>query len=288
MTRASRLRTWTRPARHALAYGGLRVFVGALACLPLGLALAAGALSGRVIGRLAFRTRRTAARGLSTVDPRPGLVSEHFASLGRRFVEVALLERMLAAGRIQVPPEAVDALRAPLQVGRGALVLTAHFGNWELLGAAVARAGLEIHSVAAQMGGGPLHRWLARARAAAGLTLHPPGGGARSAVERLQGGGLLAIFFDLATRERARDLPFFGRPTAFSRTSERLHAATGAVPLLVLPVREGNGYRVTAEPLTSDDPLAEAVARLEAAVHAAPAEWVWLVDRWPGRGKVPP
>jgi KDO2-lipid IV(A) lauroyltransferase len=161
-------------------------------------------------------------------------------------------------------------------------VLTAHYGHWELLGAALAAAGVEVHSVAAREGRGPLHRWLATHRAALGLTVHPPGGGARTAVRRLEDGHPVAIFFDLETRERARTLDFLGRPTRFSRTAERLLGISGASALRLWSVSTGGGrYRLVWADLGGEDPLAEAVAALEAAVRADPVQWVWLVDRWP-------
>lgn len=113
------------------------------------------------------------------------------------------------------------------------------------------------------------------------MVVHPPGGGARTALTRLRDGHPVAIFFDLDTREKARTLDFLGRPTRFSRTAERLLAATGATAVRAW-TRLGPDGRYTLDwaPLSSADPLAEAAAALEAQVRADPTQWVWLVDRW--------
>jgi KDO2-lipid IV(A) lauroyltransferase len=268
-----RLRTWTRPLRHGLAYAVLRGVVAALGWLPLSGARALGAGLGRVVGRLAVRPRSTAVRGFEVVGA-SARVGDHFADLGRRFVEVARGGDALPL--LTVPDALREALRA-----RPVLVLTAHHGNWELLGAALAAAGVEVHSVAARVGRGPLHRWLTRHRAAAGMVVHPPGGGARTALTRLRAGHPVAIFFDLDTREKARTVEFLGRPTRFSRTAERLLAASGATAVRAW-TRLGPDGRYTLDwaPLVSADPLAEAAAALEAQVRADPTQWVWLVDRW--------
>jgi lauroyl/myristoyl acyltransferase len=268
-----RLRTWTRPLRHGLAYALLRGVLAVLGWLPLSGARALGAGLGRVVGRLAWRPRAVAVRGLAAVAA-PERVGDHFADLGRRFVEVARGADALPL--LTVPDALCEVLRR-----RPVLVLTAHFGNWELLGAALAAAGVEVHSVAARVGHGPLHRWLGRHRAQAGMVVHPPGGGARTALTRLRDGHPVAIFFDLDTREKARTLDFLGRPTRFSRTAERLLAASEATALRAW-TRLGPDGRYTLDwaPLSSADPLAEAAAALEAQVRADPTQWVWLVDRW--------
>lgn len=234
---------------------------------------------GRLVGRLALRPRRVVARGLSAAGI-AAPVGDHFADLGRRFVELARLDAALRAGLVRIDPEQVEVLRQAA-AARGSLVLTAHFGHWELLGAALARAGLEVHSVAARAGSGPLHRWLAEIRAGAGLVVHPPGGGARAVLARLAEGRPVAVFFDLDTREKSRHLEFLGRPTRFSRTAERLLDASGASAFRAWTCLEADGhYRLDLQALGSSDPLAEAARHLETAVRLHPAQWVWLVDRW--------
>jgi len=272
--RLRRLRTLTRPARHALAYVALRGLAAVLSRLPLPAAAGLGAALGRVIGWLSRRSRAAVRRGLGAVFA-VERTDAHFADLGRRFAE--LVAAAAALRRFEVPV----ALRERLSAGP-TVVLTAHYGHWELLGAALAAAGVEVHSVAARPGRGPLHRWLARRRAALGVTVHPPDGGARTALERLAGGHPVALFFDLDTREKARTMTFLDRPTRFSRTAERMIALSGARALWLFSVREADGrYRVDWGELTGPDPLAGAVAALEVAVRSDPVQWVWLVDRWP-------
>lgn len=272
--RGRRLRAWTRPVRHGLAYVALRGLAGISSRLPLPVAAGLGAVLGRVVGWLSRRTRAAVGRGLGVLGA-ADRTDAHFADLGRRFAEFVAAGAALQ--RVDVP----EALRLRLSAGP-TVVLTAHYGHWELLGAALAAAGVEVHSVAARAGRGPLHRWLARHRVTLGVTVHPPGGGARTALDRLAGGHPVALFFDLDTREKARTLTFLDRPTRFSRTAERLIALSGARALWLWSVREPDGrYRLAWGELTGPDPLTEAASALEAAVRADPVQWVWLVDRWP-------
>lgn len=283
------LRRLTRPARHAVAFGGLRLLVGALRRLPVDTALAAGETLGRFIGRFARAERRRLMARLAHALPEPPSPDACFADLGRRFAEFACADRLL--DRVELAAEDVARFEAARALGRGVLVATAHLGNWELLAAALAARGHPVHAIAARARRGPLHRWLARHRAALGVVVHAPGSEgraevaravvARAVVARLRGGEAVAIFVDQATAERGRPVPFFGRPAPTPVTFERLLARTGAAPLLVWSARGPDGrHRIRVEALDAGPPLDAVTARIEALVRAHPAQWVWLHDRW--------
>jgi KDO2-lipid IV(A) lauroyltransferase len=200
-----------------------------------------------------------------------------WADLGRRFVAFARGE----ADRVRVPAEAEACLRAALAEGRGVLVCTAHFGHWELLAAALATRGIDAHSLAARASSGPLFAWLAAHRRRLGVTTHGPGSGARVFRARCRSGLATGIFIDQNTGEDGRFVEFFGRPAPTPRTAERLCRLTGAVPLLVLAVPEGQGrWCLEVSPLPVDGLLEAATSRLEAAIRRAPTAWVWQHARW--------
>lgn len=277
------LRRATRPARHALAFAALRALVATLRRLPLRWSLALGAGLGRAAGLAARADRRRMATQLALLDAPPS-VGAFWADLGRRAAELACAERVLP--RVALTPAA----RALIAATRGpALVATAHLGNWELMAAAFARAGLPFAAVAARPKSGPLYAWLARTRARLGVTTLAPGGGARAALAHLRSGRHVALFVDQATGERGRAVPFFGRPAPTPASFERLLAASGATPLFAWTVRQPDGaHAVHLEPVPPGaPPLDWLTARVEALVRAHPTQWIWLHDRWradPGRG----
>lgn len=273
------IRRLTRPARHAFAAALLRLLFGALRLVPTGLALDIGAGLGRLIGLCTrAESRRMADRSTLALGMHAPPIGRCWASLGRRAVEFALAERLL--DRVLLTPETIAAFEAARAEGRGVLLATAHLGNWELMAAALAARGFAVHAVAARPRSGPLHRWLAAHRARLGVRVHGPDGGARAVVERLRAGQAVALFVDQATGRRCRPIAFFGRPAPTPTAFERLLRMTGATPLFIAAERTDDGYRVVVERLSDADPLAEATARIEAAVRRHPAEWVWLHDRW--------
>lgn len=264
------LRRRTRPARHALAYGALRLGVGALRCLPTAVALGLGGALGRLVGLVARRDRARMRAQLAARLPDPPPVGQCFADLGRRFVEFALARRLLGDVALDLPTPAPP---GPL------IVATSHLGNWELLAATLAARGYRVHAIGARRQSGPIFRWLDAERAALGVTVFAPGDG-RRALATLRDGGILAVFVDQRTRERARPIPFLGADAPVPLTLERLRRASGATPLFAWLVRTPDGHRGAVEPLPEADPLGAAIARLEALVREHPRQWVWQHARW--------
>jgi KDO2-lipid IV(A) lauroyltransferase len=270
------LRRLTRPLRHGAAYVALRLLTAGLRRLPIDRALALGERAGVFLSRFAPRDRaRTIAQlehaGLE-VDP-----AACWSDLGRRAVEVALADRMLA--RVDVEPTGLAQLRAAIESGWGVVVATCHLGNWELMAGALAREGVDVHTLAARRGSGPLHAWLGRIRRRLRVRVHHPGGGARTAARHLKRGGALAVFVDQNTGERGRAVPFFGHAAPTPATYERMQRISAATTLFAWNVRGPDGrytVRIEAVPAT----LESVTLRVEARVRAHPTQWVWLHDRW--------
>ncbi|MEZ4463692.1 MAG: lysophospholipid acyltransferase family protein [bacterium] len=273
-----RLRRRTRPLRHAVALVLLQGLAAVLRALPLSWALALGAGAGRALGLLARRDRARMATALALSLPDPPSVGACFADLGRRVAAWVNAARVLPTWRVSA--EALATWEAARAEGRGVLVATAHLGNWELLGGALAAAGVPVVAVGARSQGGPLYRWLARERAALGLVVLGPGGGGQEARRRLQAGETVAFFVDQATRERSRTVEFFGRPAPVPQTLERLQAATGPPVLFVwsTPTPAARPSTPRACPITA--PRTPPPPGWEALIRAAPTRWVWLHDRW--------
>ncbi len=272
------LRRWSRPLRHRLAYGALRLLIALFRLLPLKLSLALGALLGRGLGRLVLKDRRRMRLqlGLLNDPPSPGAC---FADLGRRFAELACAARLLPYFYLE--REERERLDALLAQPRGCLFLTAHLGNWELLAAALASWGYEVHSIAARQKEGPLYRWLAQERARLGVQLYLPGGGAEASLRRLRGGGSLGIFIDQATQERSCMIPFLGYPAPTPLTAQWLQESTGSAAALIWALRDSDGrYKLQLKILPEEGLLEAATAHLEQLVRSQPQQWIWLHPRW--------
>jgi Kdo2-lipid IVA lauroyltransferase/acyltransferase len=260
-----------------------------------------------VVGRHAALTRTNleAALGAQTTQAERA----RLARAVRRFAARQLAEWIrLARG---APPEGPRAARGrwieelveldpsiaildeALARGRGAIVVTAHIGNWELLAARLRRRGHGGAVVGRERPRDPTADWLVRMRAAYGVTSLSQDSPPRRLLAVLREGQTLGILADLEVRRLSGAfLPFFGRP-AWTMTAPAALARAAHLPLL--PARctavDGQRYRlVFDEPLELDRGLDRREATLELSgrlaavyerwVRANPEQWAWHQPRW--------
>ena len=186
----------------------------------------------------------------------------------------------------------IERLEGELARGRGALVVTAHLGNWELLAAVLRRRGLEGAVVGRTRGDDPDANWLVRMRERVGLRTIPQDSSPRRLLEVLHRGQVLGLLCDLEVRRLDGEfLPFFGVP-ALTMTAPAALARAHRTPLV--PVRcvlRGERYRLLVEePLELDpglsrrqattDLLSRMNARFEAWIREDPEQWAWHQHRW--------
>ena len=121
-----------------------------IAWLPRKLALFIGVYLGTVVFLLSNREKDKACKhleqSLGIMQPRVGqLVRRSFQNIGKNLMEFMQMPRMSTETIHQlVTFEGREHIDKALAQGRGAIILTAHFGNWELLGAKILADGLSL------------------------------------------------------------------------------------------------------------------------------------------------
>lgn len=190
--------------------------------------------------------------------------------------------------------DSIEVLDAELARGRGAIVVTAHIGNWELLCAALRRhGGYPGAVVGLERRRDSSSDWLVEMRRAYGVETIAQRSHPRRILRVLQDGGVLGLLCDLEVRRLAGEfVPFFGHP-ALTMTAPAALARAHRAPLL--PARCVLGadgrYRLGFdEPLALDPVLERAAAardllerlnrRYEVWIRAAPEQWAWHQPRW--------
>ncbi|MDW8344292.1 MAG: hypothetical protein RMM51_07355 [Verrucomicrobiae bacterium] len=190
--------------------------------------------------------------------------------------------------------------------GRGRILLTLHYGDWELLGLAAAAFGLPMTVVAREMRNEALAERLRAVRELTGNRVIPQAGAVRKLYQTLRAGGTVAMLADLNGRMRGGGVwvKFFGLPVFNTASVAALALRTGAVvavfvaePLSAGRVRIRSLGRVDYEP--SGDSEADVVGltqrymdMAEAVIREHPEWWMWSYRRWryrlsPERGRYP-
>ena len=267
----------------------------------------AGTLGAR-IGRLAEvvlgRRRRIAEENIRAAlgDPVDGLPARTLArraleQLGMSFVEFLWLRgRRPEELRALVTLEGMEPLLARGREGKGVVLVTGHYGNWELLGATLRACGLPVRYLLPPQSNAASDAYFDGVRRSLGIEPVEIGFGMRGALRSLRAGDFLAMLPDQDARKVGIHVPFFGRPASTHTGPARLAVRSGCPIAVGFIEREGPGRfraRVDAvlDPRRDADEEAEVLrltremtARVEDAVRRRPDHWYWLHRRW----KTPP
>jgi Kdo2-lipid IVA lauroyltransferase/acyltransferase len=261
--------------KDRLLFQLMRAFVQAFSLLPDFVLYALGVLGG-YIGFLVDRRHVAIAMvNLAIAFPdrsereRRRIVRASYLNLGRGVAECVrlggffyrrLIERV-AYERFQYWDEIKR--RYP---GRGIVVLSAHFGNFELLATAHALHGHQItlvHHTQRFLAGDALITWV---RERAGVDVVRKRSAARAMLKALGDGQLVGVPFDQnAKRGEAIFVPFFGEPAATSRTLARLVQKSHAIVVPVFIVREPDNrhHRIVIQDQIALQESADAQADIE-------------------------
>ena len=183
-------------------------------------------------------------------------------------------------------------LEAALARGHGAIALTGHLGNWELLGSFFRHLGFPGSIVARRIYYEPFDRVIVRLRQS-GLvsTIYhddPP----RVLLGELRANHVVGMSADQdIDRLDGIFVPFFGKPAWTPTAPAKIALASGAAIVPVFLIHEGEGYRLfVEEPIWPDrtQEKSEAVKMLtvtwsqvvERFIRKFPDQWVWMHHRW--------
>jgi KDO2-lipid IV(A) lauroyltransferase len=199
----------TRRALLAVLFGPVGRLLPFAWCGPIARVGAA------VAWRAGFR-RDVAMRNLTLAFPemsdasRAAIARDSMRSLLTVFLELLTLRHLSRRGiRRWLVVENIELLRS---IGpEGALLLSAHVGNWELLALGAAEiAGVPFAVVVKEQNDG---RQLERMRTSRGNRLIPTGRGARETSVLVRSGGVVAMLGDQSAPEGEHDTEMFGIPT---------------------------------------------------------------------------
>ncbi len=219
----------------------------------------------------------------------------HLAQLGGEFLRFRWLsgERKRALVRV----ENLDAFVAAFRKQKGVLVLTGHFGNWEVATVAGIQSYPEVrgrfHFVRRPIKPRWLD-WLVTARFnRAGFGVIGKRGSLDRIVRLLEAGDVIVFPFDqYAHRPDGIDVEFFGHPAGTFKSLAIIALATGAPVIPAASWRQQDGHHVLRfeEPVAvvEHDKSSEAIrlttrafnAALERLILRHPEQWYWVHRRW--------
>jgi KDO2-lipid IV(A) lauroyltransferase len=287
------------PPIHHAEYAMARSLERVVSALPERAADTFGRNTGRMLFRLGVR-RNVVDENLRIAFPdrddawidRTAMAS--YEHLGREAAAMLRLSKLDANAVIErthiVGWEDIQQARS---LGRGIILVTGHFGNWEMAAAAVASRGVSIGAIVRRQGNRIVDERLQQLRRNLGVETIYQGQAPARVPRILRANGVVGIVADQDARRSGIFVPFFGRPASTHRGPAlfalRLGAPVFCCMARRLPGRdvryEVKGERVDFAPTGNLDHdvlalTADLAGRLEREIREAPEQYFWFHRRW--------
>jgi KDO2-lipid IV(A) lauroyltransferase len=221
------------------------------------------------------------------------IAQRSYMNWGRSTMEFAA-QRHLSKENIldMVTLDGIESFDEALDCGRGAVLITAHLGNWELLAAAVAQCGYPVHVTDTDHSNPIVHRIIDELRERHQVKLISPRQPVRYLLKLLESNQFVAYLPDQDARGSGVFVEFFGRPAWTLRAPAVFAMRRGCPVVTGFLVREGNDNHraIFGRALWPDRNLKgeEAVVELtqritriiEDMVRQYPEQYFWVHRRW--------
>ena len=289
----------TKRIRYRLEYLAVVVLIFVLNLIPYRIALKFG----DTIGLLAFsvfRLRREVALGnleksfgeTYTRKEIRRIAARAYRNIGRGMIEYGLfpslkkkkLERFLTIS-------GEENLRKIDGAGRGAVLVTGHFGSWELMGAFLASRGWPIDYLVGEQHNLMVNRLMNDHRRLFGIGLIDMGVAARGVIKAVRNGRMVCMLSDQDAGSDGVIVRFLGRPASTPKGPAAFALKTGAPLACGFIVRDGFQQRVIIEPPVEFKPSGDKendiekltqryTDLLESYIRRYPDHWFWPHRRW--------
>lgn len=181
-----------------------------------------------------------------------------------------------------------------LAYGKGIVLATAHSGNWELLGGALALNGYPIVGVAQKQANGDMDRLINEYRTLVGMHVTYKNG-VREMIKLLGQGYVIGLLMDQDASTDGVELEFFGRKASCPQGPAFLARLKDAplLPTFITENSDGTHTVIIKEPFfiqkseNKQEDIKQTTERLtriiEDHIRQHPTEWFWMHNRWKQR-----
>ncbi|MFK7945147.1 MAG: lysophospholipid acyltransferase family protein [Paracoccaceae bacterium] len=234
--------------------------------------------------------RRRALENLAFVWPeksheeRRAIAWEAAGQFTRLCAEYAGLDKLVHGAEIRA--QGLDHLAACKASGRGMILVSAHYGNWEAARVAAKRAGCEIGIIYRAFNNRYLDRYTMDLIPVAGNPVLQKGRqGMRQLVGHVTGGGAVLILVD-QRNSGAPWMDFLGKPAETVTAAADLAQRTGAALIPTRAVRNVSERRFEVSfepPVTAETPkkmMRQVNDRISSWIEEHPGQWFWFHRRW--------
>jgi len=291
--------------RSLFEFSLYQIFAGLIRFFPRKIILFLGRETGRLFFHLSRKHHNIALKNLYTAlgkDKTPSEIENiaklSFQHFGKTFLDMIYLAQLKPEKRNSyLIPDGLENLQTALDKGKGVLLLSAHFGLWEIISAILSKAG-KLKVVARPLDNPLMEKELLKLRNALGAMVISKYHASRNILQALRKNEIVAILIDQnVLREESVFVDFFSKKASTTPGLAMFHLRTEAaiIPAFCCPTRD-NKYIIkilkpVEVPLSDDSQtnilnITQACTKvIEEQIRVQPESWLWFHDRWKSRPK---
>lgn len=275
---------------------------GLIRLLPSSLAMGFGETIGKIFYLIDKRHRLVTHSNLKkalgqekTPEELAKIAIGSFINLGLSLIEFCRFPSILTEENLHnfVEIEGFEHFKDAWEQGRGILVITAHYGNWELIADTVAILGYPSNIVIRPLDNPYVEKLVTNYRSHFGNKFIPKKKAIRKVLHCLKNGECTAMLIDQSTAPReAVKTTFFGHPcyTVVSPVMLALKTNCALIPVFIIR-QEKNKHKLVflpeVIPVRTDDRQSDLQTNtqrlndiIEDFVRRHPDHWLWMHRRW--------
>ncbi len=225
------------------------------------------------------------------------IVKRVFQNLGRTLIEFSRFGRTgLDGARKLIVADNIERIRKVYEEGKGGIIVSAHFGNWELMGVWTATLGYPMDFLIGTQHNQKIDNMLVGFRQDMGVGIIRLSTSARQVFKALKANRFTGLVSDQHSASGGIVLDFFGRPASTPK-GPALFAIRAGCPLLPCVLRRESYDRhvvMACDPIyppNSGDEEADIRSMTEAytkffesCIRQYPDQWMWTHRRWKVEG----
>jgi len=248
-----------------------------------------------------FRDRRAVKNNLKKILPSEerlsALTREVFRNFGKYLAEFLRMEKMMDKDFIakKVKVEHREHVQQALDKGKGAIIVTAHIGNWEMGAVLLSVLGYPLIAIALPHKERPVNDLFNHQREVKGMTVIPTNGAIRKCIEHLKENKVVAIVGDrdFSSKGGGEILDFLGHKALIPKGAAIFSQRTGAPIIPTFLIREDDyTFRLSmGEPLFPQEETSASSERemmlgimnrymavIEEKIRQYPTQWLMFRD----------
>ena len=302
MMKVAKRRPLSKRVQYRIEWVLMHLLIALCAVFPLRMLRRVGKGMGWIAWRVFGVRKRVVVDNISLSFPGApsdrvdAIALESCEQYGMALMEFARFRRLSRRALMEmVDVEGMEHLDDALSRGKGAVLFSGHFGNWELLGAVVARRGYPLHVTDTNHSNELTHRIISSLRIGQGMTVIAPSEPSSRITGLLSENKFVSYLADQDARRDGIFVDFLGRPASTVR-GPAIFSIRKRCPIVALfLVRRGvdRHLAVVEKPIWPDprlegrDAIRDLTQRytriLEKYIRESPGQYFWMHRRWKTR-----